>query len=323
MPTFDTILVDGGTARRGWEAGGGDRDPEKAAAVAISYLVGVLLRLRYEYTPGQIVVCWDSPGSHELRRKLYPGYKADRKPSGEGFRAVLEELREHLPALGVAQATGEDGEADDVLFTLATTWPGRIGVYSSDKDLLQLATCGPEITVIKPDMRRRKKDEHGEYSDPPPPLQLVTGESEVKVGGVTLPVHLVYSHLVLMGDLVDGIPGLAGCGEKTSARILAACPGFVAMIIDARCEDARDQLMKSDRGLVKWASKACELRQDIVASADLVRLYEVDVSIVPPGWDPGAVAAWAGRRQDTAWIAERVLGGASQDHKQDFDDLPF
>jgi 5'-3' exonuclease len=139
-----------------------------------------------------------------FRNNLFPGYK-----TGEGIDPALFSqfpLAERASrALGLVTWSMIDFETDDALATFAARAAAhpqvtQVRICSPDKDFCQ---CVDGQRVVLYD--RKKK--------------TVTDEDGVRARLGVRP-HQVPSYLALVGDTADGIPGVSGWGEKSSARVL-------------------------------------------------------------------------------------------------------
>src|ERR1700723_2733423 len=98
----------------------------------------VIKRLRPDY----VAVAWDKPKTNIRKRlKIYPEYKAGRKPAPPDFYAQIPLLQEMLDALGWPLYELDDYEADDIMGTLAAQAKEKnieTMLVTSDLDVLQL-----------------------------------------------------------------------------------------------------------------------------------------------------------------------------------------
>ncbi len=179
-------------------------------------MVAVLVeRLR----PGQVVACWDDDWRPAWRVALLPSYKAHRTVEGGGeevpemLGAQVEVIAELLAALGVPRVGAPGCEADDIIATLATR-AGAAGtgvdVVSGDRDLLQLVddAAGVRVVWIGRGVREAEIIDGG----------VLAGRYGLGLAG---PGRAYADLAVLRGDPSDGLPGVAGIGEKTAAALLA------------------------------------------------------------------------------------------------------
>jgi 5'-3' exonuclease len=171
--------------------------------------------------PTRHVACLDASWRPAFRVRLIPSYKAHRvaKDGGEDVPAALVPqvplLLEVLAAVGLATAGADGFEADDVIATLAARDTDTVEVVSGDRDLLAVAT--DRVTVL--------------YTGKGIAKMAAMGPREVqqKYG---VPAAHYADFAVLRGDPSDGLPGVAGVGEKTAAALVARY-GSVENIVSA------------------------------------------------------------------------------------------
>ena len=157
--------------------------------------------------PSHLAVVFDIGGS-EVREQLFSEYKANRDETPEGIKVAVPYIQKLLGALRIP-ALGVPGyEADDVIGTLAHQAEKagfEVFMMTPDKDFGQLVT--DRVKMYKP-------ARGGEPAE-------VMGPAEVCEKWGIERVDQVIDILGLMGDAVDNIPGIAGVGEKTAAKLLA------------------------------------------------------------------------------------------------------
>ncbi len=164
------------------------------------------------YQPECAVIAWDRGAAHRL--EVLETYKQDRPPTPDALNAQWPIMRAVAEAMGYRHAEVEGYEADDVIATLTRRWKTRqrrVLVVTSDKDLLQLVD-GSRVFVLDP---RGKED------------VLYTPEEVEKRFGV--PPTRLREYLALVGDAVDGIPGVPGVGPKRALQILETVPDLEAL----------------------------------------------------------------------------------------------
>jgi 5'-3' exonuclease len=113
-------------------------------------------------------------------------------------------LIEVLSSLGLAVAGAVGFEADDVIATLAARDGSSVDVVTGDRDLLALAS--DRITVLYTGKGIAKLEPMG-------PAEVLA-----KYG---VPAEHYPDFAVLRGDPSDGLPGVAGIGEKTAAALVS------------------------------------------------------------------------------------------------------
>ena len=198
--------------------------------------------------PGRLVVCLDLDWRPQFRVDLVPSYKAHRvagaNPDGEvdveevpdDLTPQVDWILDVLDAFGIATAGAPGYEADDVLGTLAArerTDP--VVVVSGDRDLLQVVADEPVPVKV---------------------FYLGRGLSNATMFGPAevaerygVPAHRAgpaYAELALLrGDPSDGLPGVAGIGEKSAMTLLGQY-GSLERILNA-ADDPKSKLSKTFR----------------------------------------------------------------------------
>lgn len=170
-----------------------------------------LQRLCREFQPSNVYVTWEGGGS-QRRRKLYPGYKADRKPTKlnrfyaddipdteENKQHQLISLLSALKNVPVCQIYVSDCEGDDIVAFLCKgplRDKDRI-IVSADKDMYQLLDEKTRIYSLY-----KKK--------------FITDEDLFEE--FRIKSHNFALAKCLCGDDSDSIPGIQGMGFKTVAK---------------------------------------------------------------------------------------------------------
>ena len=158
--------------------------------------------------PTKVVVAWDSKSSTSKRRALYPDYKAGRIKPGEDFYTQIPLLQELINTLGWNFIEIDDYEADDIIGSLsqqadeAGDWETYI--ISSDLDMLQIVDENTHMWRILKGFSNIE--------------QINVPELEAKYG---IKKSQFLDLKALKGDSSDNIPGVAGIGEKTAAKLLS------------------------------------------------------------------------------------------------------
>ena len=170
---------------------------------AIYGTVNIINRQLTALSPDYAAVAFDV---HEptFRHKLYPEYKAGRRPTPPDLLAQFDGCKAVLRAMGLHVLELPGYEADDIQGTLARM-AGAAGVdayvLSGDRDLLQL--IDPKTTVLL-----------AGNSDTTP---FDADAFREKYG---IPVERFIDLKAMMGDSSDNIPGIPGIGEKTAVKLL-------------------------------------------------------------------------------------------------------
>ncbi|MBF4574182.1 5'-3' exonuclease [Herbiconiux sp. VKM Ac-1786] len=216
---------------------------------AVRGLMDMIARLVTEFEATSLIACWDDDWRPSWRVELVPGYKAhrvEREVAGgpdietvpPGLTKQIPLIREVLGLAGIAVVGAPEHEADDVIGTYAATADGPVDVVTGDRDLFQLVDDDRGIRVIY--TARGMKN-----------LELVT--DAVVVGKYRVLPDQYADYATLRGDTSDGLPGVAGIGEKTAAGLLgeygtlegllaAATRGEPSPSVHAKLEAAADYL---------------------------------------------------------------------------------
>ena len=168
---------------------------------ALYGVLNMLRRLESDYKADYKAVVFDAKGK-TFRDDWYPQYKAHRPPMPEDLRTQIEPIHAAIKAAGWPVLNVEGVEADDVIGTLATRADAaglETLISTGDKDLTQLV--GPRTRWFNT-MSNELLDETGVLA---------------KFG---VPPALIIDYLALVGDAVDGIPGVPKCGPKTAVKWL-------------------------------------------------------------------------------------------------------
>jgi 5'-3' exonuclease len=230
--------------------------------------------------PSRYVACLDLDWRPAFRTALLPSYKAHRvAPAGgelipDTLSPQVPVLLEVLAALGLA-AVGADGhEADDVIATLAAREPDPVEIVTGDRDLMALATDNVRVLYIGRGLAKLED----------------LGPDEVRVKYGVEAAHYA-DFAALRGDPSDGLPGVAGIGEKTAAAIVSRF-GPIEAIIEAA-------LAGADGFPAGAAAKVLAARDYLTAVTGVVR-GQAELPIPPVADSLPAVPADAERLVELA-----------------------
>lgn len=236
-------------------------------------LLEMITRLHITYEPSRIIACWDDDWRPQWRVNLLPSYKAHRVanpapdgPSGEDvpdlLAAQIPLIREELTLLGIPIIGAADHEADDVIGTLATGHFPAVDIITGDRDLFQLIDDDAHVRVIYTGRGMSN-------------LEVLTEASIAAKYGVLPRQYVDFS--VMRGDASDGLPGVAGIGEKTAAGLLAT-HGTLDAIRHAGTNGGAG-MSASIRAKLATASDYLDVAPTVVA---VVRNLELDVPPAVP-----------------------------------------
>ena len=168
---------------------------------ALYGVLNMLRRLESDYKADYKAVVFDAKGK-TFRDDWYPEYKAHRPPMPDDLVRQIEPIHAAIRAAGWPLLMVDGVEADDVIGTLATAAAVdglETLISTGDKDLTQLV--GPKVRWYNT-MSNELLDEAGVAA---------------KFG---VPPERIVDYLALVGDPVDGVPGVQKCGPKTAVKWL-------------------------------------------------------------------------------------------------------
>ncbi len=168
---------------------------------AVYGYVNMLLKIISETKPTHIIATFDVKAP-TFRKKMYDGYKAQRKPMPEDLALQLPIIKEVLKAMKINIVTLEGYEADDLIGTLAKRCPFDTIIVTGDRDSLQLVSDSTKVWLTKKGIT-----EIVEYD-----IERLAQDGLTPKGVIDLKS--------LMGDSADNIPGVSGVGEKTAKTLL-------------------------------------------------------------------------------------------------------
>ena len=223
------------------------RDPSGQSVNAAHGYLDMVSRLLVDHRPRSVTHVFDADWRPRWRVDAYPGYKAKRAEDPPELPGQFPIIRSVLNAAGlpVAEATGY--EADDVIGTLATAaGPGdRVAIVTGDRDLFQLVR-DPVVWVLFP--RKGTSDM----------VRLDEAGVRAKCG---VPAGRYVDFAILRGDPSDGLPGVAGVGEKTAARLVDEYPTLDALVA------ARERLPRRLAAALEGAGEYLEAMRVVVPVA--------------------------------------------------------
>jgi 5'-3' exonuclease len=225
---------------------------------AVRGLLDIIARLVNDYEPTHLVACWDDDWRPHWRVELIPSYKAHRVaeivPAGpdveetpDPLEAQIPMIREILAALDLTVIGAAHHEADDVIGSLATQADTAVDVVTGDRDLFQLVDDAGEVRVIYTARGMSK-------------LEVLTDVSVVGKYGVLPSQYADFA--VLRGDASDGLPGVAGIGEKTAASLLQQFGDLDALI--AAAADPAAPLSATMRARIAGAADYLDVAPTVV-----------------------------------------------------------
>jgi 5'-3' exonuclease len=195
-------------------------DPNARQNNAIRGFLDMIASLTTRFEPTHLVACWDNDWRPAFRVEAIPSYKAHRvaevvakdeweEEVPDPLEAQIPVIVQALEALGIPRLGSDGYEADDVIGTLATASHGvrPVDVVTGDRDLFQLVDDAHQVRVV---YTARGGVRNADVVD-----QAFLREKYAVANGDA------YADMsMLRGDTSDGLPGVAGIGEKTAATLI-------------------------------------------------------------------------------------------------------
>jgi len=263
-----------------------DGTPTNAVRGFLDMVATLLTRFR----PTDVVACVDTDWRPAWRVALIPSYKTHRlaepgaalsapvggAPPGEAEPPGLAEqvpiIFDALDALGIAALGAPEHEADDVIATLAEHATMPVDVVTGDRDLFQLIDDARGVRVLYTGRGVAR-------------LEIMDAAALVARYGIAPWQYADFA--TLRGDPSDGLPGVAGIGEKTAASLLRAFGALDALL---------DAAQRGDPRLAGVAAKLNAARDYLARAPDVVRtartlaLPTVDTALPRTPRDSGKLA---------------------------------
>lgn len=209
--------------------------PDGSPVNAVRGFLDATARLIAGLGPDRLIAAWDNDWRPAFRVAAIASYKAHRVEASavaqtgrSGVAAGSAESappacvpRESVPPelgpqidviiaalslLGIARCGVDGYEADDVIGTVATRARGPVQIVTGDRDLFQLIDDSRDVAVLY--------TAGGGGGGP----QLITATKLRAKYGVGPDQYADFA--LLRGDPSDGLPGVAGIGEKTAAALI-------------------------------------------------------------------------------------------------------
>jgi len=269
---------------------------------AIRGTLDIMARVIADAAPTRVIACLDLDWRPAWRVELIPTYKAHRvlqvtpgrdvpdvEQAPDELSAQVPILLEVLQAIGVAAAGADHCEADDVIGTLVhleTRDP--VEVVTGDRDLFQVVSDGPPPATVR-------------YIGAGMSKALVYDAAAVQAR-FGVPPSGYADYATLRGDASDGLPGVAGIGDKTAAALITTF-GSIAGVLAA--------LDSGDGRLASGPRRKLEPARDYLAVAPKVVAVRTDAVVRPTG-DGMLPSVPADPDRLAELVTEHALGGSAQ-----------
>jgi 5'-3' exonuclease len=194
-----------------------NRAPDGTLINALRGFLDTLARRIDERNPRHVAVTTDEDWRPDWRVALIPSYKAHRtaEPVPHALEPQIPVIMDGLDAVGVDVVGLDDYEAEDIIASLVTKVEPPIEILSGDRDLFSQIRAR-EIVVLYPEKAG---------------LAFVDEEEVARRYGI--PGRSYSDYAILRGDPSDGLPGLAGVGDKKAADLVRRY-GSIQGMLDAK-----------------------------------------------------------------------------------------
>lgn len=190
--------------------------PDGTVVNAARGTLDIIARLVSQFQPTHLIACWDDDWRPQWRVDLIPTYKTHRVAEvvevGPDVEVIPDPLTVQVPIiaeslhlLGIPIVGAPEHEADDVIGTLASTADMPVDVITGDRDLFQLVDDARDVRVI--------------YTGRGMANLEILDAAAVETKYAISPAQYA-AFAAMRGDPSDGLPGVAGIGEKTAAGLL-------------------------------------------------------------------------------------------------------
>lgn len=277
------------------------RAPDGTLVNAVRGTLDAVARLVGEFAPTRVVACWDDDWRPQWRVDLIPSYKTHRVAEvvevGPDVEVVPDPLTAQVPLiaealglLGIAIVGATAHEADDVIGTLASTADCPVDVVTGDRDLFQLVDDARSVRVV--------------YTGRGMSNLEVLDEAAVSAKYGVAPAQ--YADFATMrGDASDGLPGVAGVGEKTAAGLLATFGDLDGII--AAAADPGSGMAAGPRAKILAAADYLAVAPRVVRVVRDLELPRVDDRLRPLAADEIVAAEEFGERWGVGSAIARAL----------------
>jgi 5'-3' exonuclease len=259
---------------------------------AVRGLLDFIARLVRDHRPTRLVAAMDDDWRPAWRVEALPSYKAHRvgaeggDQSPPGLTVQVPIIEEVLAALGVCRLGLKGYEADDIIGTLATTADCAVDIVTGDRDLFQLVRDDKPVRVIY--------TAKGVGQASPWDEAAVTAKYGIPGRGYG-------EFAALRGDPSDGLPGVAGVGEKTAAALVSRF-GTVEALVEAARSGSDAGFPAGARGKVLAALDYLDRAPAVVRVVCDIALPAADDRIPAQPRDPERLLALSDR-----WSLESSL----------------
>ena len=206
--------------------------PDGTPSGTVRGFLDMVSAIAKQFPAREVVFAWDDDWRPQWRVDLVPSYKlhrVDEEVSDQpdaAFEVIPDALSPQigaisylLDAIGLPRLGQIGHEADDVLGALVAKSTSPCDVVTGDRDLFQLVCDKADNRVIS--ITKGVKN-----------LEIVDDAYLTNRYGITGAQYADYS--MLRGDPSDGLPGVKGIGEKTSAKLINDFGDIAGLLMAAK-----------------------------------------------------------------------------------------
>ncbi|CAB4906340.1 MAG: flap endonuclease [Actinobacteria bacterium] len=275
--------------------------PDGRPHQALRGFLSMVDALHHTYSPSGLVACWDTNWRPQWRVELMPSYKTHRvlettdqgdwiEDEPDTLGAQVEALAELLDACGVARIGRADYEADDVAASLANQIHEPVIVVSGDRDLVQVVNDASHTQLLLAINGGMQK------------WPLLNEQGVIGRYGIHPSQYVDFA--IMRGDPSDGIPGVPGIGEKTSAAMINAFGDLGGVLQAAQLEPVKPMTPRFAALLLNHEAALHVAKKVATAVSDLD--IEIDPGLPTKPTDVARrddlVAAWGIERHVPQWM---------------------
>jgi 5'-3' exonuclease len=259
--------------------------PDGSPVNAVRGLIDMIATLVRRHSPTHLAATMDADWRPAFRVAAIPTYKAHRVAHGDveevpaGLVPQIPVIEQVLDAVGIARLEAPGYEADDVIGTLTHRDGGAVDIVTGDRDLFQLVDDSRPVRVLYTVRGIRN-------------LQLV--DEAFVTGKYGIPGRSYADFATLRGDPSDGLPGVAGVGEKTAASLITRF-GSLGALLSALDEGVTEGFPAGSRTKLAAARDYLRVAPKVVEVASDAPLPASDLALPAKPRDPEALVRLADR----------------------------
>jgi|694.fasta_scaffold60046_2 DNA polymerase-1 len=243
---IDVLLIDGNNLAHRSYHGMKKSDLRTFEGDPIWAVHGFLIsvsKLISKFQPKNIIICFDSEGSNNIRREIQVTYKKNREKRSEELNLQFVHLYYILNNIGFTICKISDREADDILASLAKYYKKinkSVGIYSTDRDLYQV--IDKNVFVI-----------NNKYD-------VIDYNKIIDIYGITPKQY--FEMAAIRGESGDNIIGIKGIGERGALKLLKEY-GTINNIIENNIKNKNTEKILENIELFMSNIKIAKLYEDI------------------------------------------------------------